>query len=261
MVRPLQRCALDPRACAASGHFVAVAATTRVIDCPTCGRRLRVSPRPLRGSDEMAARIPSHRDPTAAAEERATRRSVCEGREAVKQARAGARRGAVRIVRSAAARVARMKPPATNAQIRKLRASLAQAEHERWKRRALAFPHDPRRIVRALLEASAIDAGAIEPDKFWEHIAGVLPQGVALRLTKLRPTEIVGEGLVALVRSARPRSWRDLEEKSFAGQRSLLDFAREFEGLESLHLPDHVIDALSAEDFDARELEDSDIPF
>jgi hypothetical protein len=105
------------------------------------------------------------------------------------------------------------------------------------------MPKAPKRIVSKILEASALDLGAVEPDGWIEHLSAAVPQRVLVRIAKQPSTRWLRIGLPVLIRRASPKRWDDLEREPFAGQRSVMTFIREFPGLELLRLPDQAYEA------------------
>jgi hypothetical protein len=118
------------------------------------------------------------------------------------------------------------------------------------------MPKDPKRILREIVDASAIDIGAVEPDGWIDHISAILSPRTIIPIAREPSTSWIRLGLVALLRRAAPKTWDDLERRGFAGDRSVLAFIREFPGLELMRIPDHAYDASTATAF-----VEQDIPF
>src|SRR5688572_26544655 len=165
---PLMRCSHDPNACPASGSIVALFSEAENHACIVCGRALRIRGR-LTKSGQRLGRVPSHRraDFEVRQEQRARiQRLRCKFDQAEKAAREALRRRAPNraersILRARA--LAELLPASeqTNHRLHQLDSRVFRVHAKREKARA-GMPKDPKRLLRILVEASAIDIGAVE---------------------------------------------------------------------------------------------------
>jgi hypothetical protein len=259
---PLMRCSHDPNACPASGSIVALFSDADVHACIVCGRALRIRGRLIKNGQRLG-RVPSHRraDFEQRAEARArVDRLTCRFDQAEKTARESlSRRALARAAKAAQrARAIAERLPNNQAIQRRLdrlnhRVLVAQTKAETARS---TMPKDPKRILREIVNASAIDIGAVEPDGWIDHISAALPDRMIIPIAREPSTSWIRLGLVALLRRAAPKTWDDLERRGFAGDRSVLAFIREFPGLELMRIPDHAYNASIAAAF-----VEQDIPF
>lgn len=231
----------DPRTCPASGTVVHLSSPRTSAQCRVCGRRLELRLKPA----GRIARWPTHDrldGEIIATQSCRVEQAIALARDAVRRNASSAPRAVARAIRLAerappsGARARRLSDLSTRVTRSKERARLD---------RAAAMPRDPARIVRALADASELDLGAIEPDTWLEYLATYIPSASLEKLARERSTSWVRLGLEALVRRARPRSWDDLERRSFGGQESVLAVVRHFPGLESIRLPDRAYEAMA----------------
>lgn len=259
---PLLRCSVDPNACPASGSIVALFSEAEIDACIVCGRAIRIRGRASK-NDQRLGRVPSHRRADFEAREEGrtkTQRLRCKLDQAEKAAREALRRRAPKraaksILRARA--IAERLPQSEQLQQRLHRLdNRVFVAHAKKQQARASMPKDPKRILHELVNASAIDVGAVEPDGWIDHVGAALPECAVIPIAREPSTSWIRLGLVALIRRAAPKSWMDLERRGFAGDRSLLAFIREFPGLEQLRLPDHAYDADAA-----NALLNEDIPF
>lgn len=252
----LHRASREPESCPASGQIVALdlrraeAPGVETGPCPVCGRALTVRGKQNRAG-EWVGRVPSHRpkglrDIERAAEARG--RARCRADEAERRARARIRSDACRvapIAQRARRRAGELPEPERSRRMGRVDVVEATAARACARRKVSDMPRDPARLLRALASASNLDLGAVEPDTFLEYLSGVLPARAIERMTREPVRRHVRLGIEAVLRFARPKTWVDLEQKSFAGQHSVLAVLRAFPGLEGLRLPERGYEALA----------------
>ena len=265
-MRPLHRATFAEGACHFSGQVVETSAAAEVGLCPVCGGRLSLRAK-WQGS-QWLARAPTHRRADLAQTVRAERKAgrveyraqslASQAKRSSAKAQAAGRCGsaqAVSKVRRAVELVEALpEAPSQRRQLRSLQTTAARLAAQRDACQALSLPRDAARVVRVILNASDIDHGAVDPDNWLEFLGGFLPSGAVRRIAGLRQGQAIREGLVALVRQSKARSWLDLENAPFAGDYSVLEVARTFPGLEALRLPDEVFAA-------AANVAEEEIPF
>jgi hypothetical protein len=100
-----------------------------------------------------------------------------------------------------------------------------------------SMPADPRRLLRAILQASNVDLGAVRRVGWVEHASSALPKQTIAHLGDQLGTSWLEQGIVEVLREAAPRTWQDLEKQPFAGHRSVIAFLRKYPGLDGLRLP------------------------
>jgi hypothetical protein len=259
---PLMRCSHDPNACPASGSIVALFSEAEKHPCIVCGRVLRIRGRITR-SGQRLGRVPSHRraDFEQRAEARArVDRLGCRFDQAEKTARESLSRRALARAANAAQRARAIAERLPNNQT--IQRRLDRLNHRVLVARTKAeaarstMPKHPKSILREIVNASAIDIGAVEPDTWIDHLSAVLPKRTVIPIARELATRWIRLGLLALLRRAAPKTWDDLERRGFAGDRSVLAFIREFPGLELMRIPDHAYDASIASAF-----VEQDVPF
>lgn len=249
--RSAYRCDPRPDACPASRSVVVLDRECEATDCPVCRRRLKVCAKRDGPSGELIALMPAHKRRDLEAARRAARQLAAleaRHRKALKRARgAWSKRRSWRVAAEAmraiyAAASALPVSPRRNA-------FLSRAYRERQPFEAEPAPRSPCAIVREIEAASGLDFGAIEPDNWPEHV-GQVNARLARQLEREPETKRIRKGLRAIIAKARPRTLLELEREPFRGSMSVLEWAREFPGLEGLRLPDA-----------AYQTPDADIPF
>jgi hypothetical protein len=237
--RSAYRCDPRPDACPASRSVVVLDRECESTDCPVCRRRLKVCARRDGPSGEMIAIMPAHkRRDLEAARQAARQLAALEARhrKALKRARvAWSKR---RSWRSAADSMRAIYAAASALPVSPRRnAWLARAWRERQPFEQEPAPRAAGAIIRELEAASNIDLGAVEPDNWPEHVSAVNAK-LARQLEREPPFKRIPKGLRAIIAKARPRTLLELENEPFRGSMSVLEWAREFPGLENLRLPD-----------------------
>lgn len=262
---PLLRCSIDANSCAASGSIVAIYSNDERHSCIVCGRLVRVRAKYYPRKGQYLGRIPTHRNAQEEAERKASEKNArlrcrldrAEGtaRDALSRRTLQKAATATKRARAIAERLPR--DPRIEQRLNRLDARVL-ARRTKAQLARTEMPRDAKRILGEIVDASGFDVSAVEPDGWIEHITPVLPQRAVIAIAKQPSTRWIMLGLTALLRRSRPKSWDDLESRSFAGERSLMAFIREFPGLGLLRIPDRAYDdivtALESNQYD-------DIPF
>jgi hypothetical protein len=243
---PLMRCSRDVNACPTSGSIVMVFPGVEAHTCIVCGRTLRIRGQRDR-SGQLLGRIPSHRRADFEERDRArarTQRIRQRFDQAEKAAREALARGAWNragqaILRARAIGGELPGEPQIERRLHSLDNRLLGA-HANADRARSAMPKNPRRLLRAIVQASGVDLTAVKRTGWVEHLSTVLPKQKIASLGDQLGASWVQQGIVELLREAAPRNWKDLERRRFAGHRSVMAFIRKYPGLEGLRLPEPV---------------------
>lgn len=74
------------------------------------------------------------------------------------------------------------------------------------------LPRSRAEVVEAIADASGIDLGAVEPDRFLDHISAYLPEKKLKELRRLPAKQIVKEGMKAVIAESGAKTWGDVQE-------------------------------------------------